>query len=104
MSNSSQLSIVAILRARTGQEEELGRRLRELIEPTRAEPGCINYDLHRSNTDAAVWVLYENWKTPADLDIHFAQTYLVKLLADFDHLLEGELQIHRLSMVSDKAA
>lgn len=104
MTSSTQLTVVAILRARPGLEDELGQRLRALIEPTRAEPGCVNYDLHRSNTEPAVWLLYENWKTAADLDTHFAMDYLVNLLADFDRLLQGELQIHRLSMVSRKAS
>lgn len=104
MTPSTQLTIVAILRARAGSEEELGRRLAELVTPTRGEPGCINYNLHRSNTDAAVWVLYENWRSDADLELHFAKDHLVKLLADFDQLLDGALELHRLSMVSQPAA
>lgn len=98
------LTIVAILRARAGREDELGRRLAELVTPTRAEAGCINYDLHRADTDPAVWVLYENWRSDADLDLHFAEPALVRLLADLEHLLEGELQLHRLRMVSARAA
>ncbi len=100
MPSAQPLTIVAILRARAGCEDELGRRLAELVAPTRAEPGCIHYDLHRDNTDPAVWVLYETWKSPADLDRHFAQDYLVRMLADFDRLLAGDMQLHRLTMVS----
>lgn len=103
MSTGEQLTIVAILHARRGLEEELGRRLEELVTPTRAEPGCINYDLHRSNTDKALWVLYENWVSPAALDIHFATDLLVRLLADADELLAQPFQLHRLAMVSAPA-
>jgi quinol monooxygenase YgiN len=42
-----------------------------LVAPTRAESGCINYDLHRSNDDPSVWMLYENWRSPDDLEQHF---------------------------------
>lgn len=49
-------------------------------------------------------MLYENWKSDADLDIHFARDNLVQLLADFDQRLDGALELHRLSMVSQPAA
>lgn len=98
------LTIVAILRARAGREDELGRRLAALVAPTRAEPGCINYDLHRADADPAVWVLHENWRSDADLALHFATPALVRLLADLGELLDGELQLHRLRMVSTGAA
>ncbi|CAN7772782.1 putative quinol monooxygenase [Variovorax sp. LjRoot290] len=103
MNANQQLTIVAILRARPGIEDELGRRLGELVAPTRAEAGCINYDLHRSNTDPAVWILYENWVSPEALDLHFATPPLVKLLADVDDMTAEPLQIHRLTMVSNPA-
>lgn len=104
MPSTQPLTIVAILRARAGREEELGRRLAELVDPTRTEPGCLNYDLHRADADPAVWVLHENWRSDADLDLHFATPALVRLLGDLDQLIEGELQLHRLRMVSTRAA
>jgi quinol monooxygenase YgiN len=103
MNSNRQLTIVAILHARSGIEEELGRRLGELVDPSRAEAGCINYDLHRSNTDPAIWILYENWSSSEALEIHFATDLLVRLLADVDGMLAKPLQIHRLTMVSKKA-
>jgi hypothetical protein len=48
-----------------------GARLATLVAPAGAEPGNINYDLHRSNDDPDVWILYENWKAPSDLATHF---------------------------------
>lgn len=103
MTSPTQLTIVAILHALPGSEDELGRRLCELVEPARAEAGCVNYDLHRSNTAPAVWVLYENWVSPAALDSHFATELLVRLLADLDSMLAQPLQLHRLTMVSKPA-
>lgn len=42
-----QLTNIAFIHAKPGSWEALGRRL-ALVEPSRQEPGCINYDLHRS--------------------------------------------------------
>ena len=55
---------LAFLRARSGQSEVLGAALAALVEPTRLEAGCLNYDLHRSVDDADVWFVYENWRSP----------------------------------------
>jgi quinol monooxygenase YgiN len=84
--------------------DELGRRLAVLVEPARAEPGNINYDLHRSNEDPDVWVLYENWKAPSDLAAHFELPYMKAFVAALPEVLEGEMDLRRCTMVSKVAA
>ncbi|HEY5758618.1 MAG TPA: antibiotic biosynthesis monooxygenase family protein [Steroidobacter sp.] len=63
---SDQLTLIAMLRAKPGAEEELGRRLGALVEPTLQEAGCIDYRLHRSNSDSGLWVLYEQ-----EMELHY---------------------------------
>jgi quinol monooxygenase YgiN len=86
-SRSAMVTAVAIARAKPGQEEELGRRMMALITPTLAEPGCINYDLHRSNTDPAVWIFYENWRSQADLDAHMQTEHYKSFFSRADEVL-----------------
>lgn len=95
--------LVAILRARAGFEDELGRRLASLIAPTRREPGCTEYVLHRSQTDAAVWVLYEGWRSKADLERHFSMPYLREFLADAPGMLSEDMTLHYLDQLGDTA-
>lgn len=97
---SDQVTLVAVIKATPGQEEELGRRLAALVAPTREEEGCINYDLHRSADDAAVWMLYENWRSQADLDAHFKTPYLQDFLARQGEVLAEEMDIRLFSMTS----
>ena len=52
--NGTQLSFVAIIRAKRGLGDEMGRPLGTLVALARAEQGNINYDLHRSNDDPDV--------------------------------------------------
>jgi quinol monooxygenase YgiN len=98
--NGAQLTLVAFVRARKGMGDELGRRLWQLVEPARAEPGNINYDLHRSNDDPDVWVLYENWKEAADLAAHFELPYMKEFVAALPDVLEGEMDLRRCAMVT----
>jgi len=58
----SQVTNLAFFRARRGHSEALGAALAALVEPTRLEAGCLNYDLHRSVDDADLWFVYENWR------------------------------------------
>lgn len=97
---SEKLTLVAFIKAKPGQEDELGRRLSLLVAPTRSEEGCINYDLHRSNDDPSLWMLYENWRFKADLDAHFEQPYLREFLAHKEEVLAGDMQIRLFSMTS----
>src|ERR1700730_5437578 len=70
------LSVVAQLKARPGKEDELRRVLLTLIEPTRAEEGCVHYDLHVHATDPSRFVFYENWTSREHLDRHLSSPHL----------------------------
>ena len=61
------LTVIARLKAKDGSEEKLGAMLRALVAPTRAEKGCINYDLHRSHDDPGLFIFYEKLGDPSAL-------------------------------------
>ena len=103
LANGTQLTLIAFIRAKPGLGDELGRRLGTLVEPARADPGNINYDLHRSNDDADVWVLYENWKAASDLAAHFELPYMKAFVAALPEVLKGEMDLRRCAMVSTVA-
>jgi len=46
--------------------------LRELAGPSRAEAGCILYDVCRSTTDPDALFVLEEWESQAALDEHMA--------------------------------
>src|SRR5579862_6305325 len=98
-----QLTVIAFIRAKHGAEQELGRRLKALVEPSRAEPGCINYDAHCDRDDPRMWVMYENWKDRSDLDHHFTMPYPKAFIADLPQFVEGEIEMHYLDMQSAMA-
>ncbi|GLP96362.1 putative quinol monooxygenase [Paraferrimonas sedimenticola] len=59
----TQLTIVAKILAKQAHTELVKRELLRLLEPTRAEAGCINYDLHQDKDNPALFVFYENWQS-----------------------------------------
>jgi len=87
------LTVLACITAKPGCEEEVFKELCTLLEPTHAEAGCINYDLHRSQDNPARFFLYENWRSRKALDEHLAMPYLQAFLGKADALLAEPVDI-----------
>lgn len=96
---SEPLILFARLKARPGKAEALGLALRGLIAPTRAEPGALEYLLHRAVDAPDTWLLYERWRSRADLDAHFAQPYMQALQARVPELVEGAVEMTVAALV-----
>ena len=75
MSNDS-LHVLAHFRALPGKESELAVILQALIEPTRAEPGCIAYVLLRSREDSGRFTFVEEWTGEPALQQHFQTDHI----------------------------
>ena len=74
------ITVVATFQARPGKEIELKNALIGLVAPTRKEAGCLNYDLHASPEDPAIFLFHENWMSKSHLDAHLANTHIQALL------------------------
>jgi len=59
----AKLTIVANIHAEADKVELVKNELEKLIAPTRAEEGCLQYDLHQDNTNPTHFLFYENWTT-----------------------------------------
>ena len=57
------LTIVARILAKAEKTELVRSELLKLIEVTRAEEGCINYDLHQDNKNPNLFLFYEKWES-----------------------------------------
>ena len=87
------LTVLARIKARTEQLQQVERMLTGLIGPTRQEPGCISYTLHQSDVDPCVFVFVEIWKSQADLDEHLQKPYLQAFIAEAGELLDEPLDV-----------
>jgi quinol monooxygenase YgiN len=96
--------MLAFFRAKHGQTLALGSALSALVDPTRAESECINYDLHRSFDDADVWFVYENWRSAAGLEAYMRTPQLHAFLNSAPDLVAGDLDIRRFFMISTPCA
>ena len=94
--------IAALVRAKPGKEEELACRLHVLVEASRLDRGVITYDLHHSLEDPALWFLYERYQSQEHLNKHLQNTVLRSFLADSATLLDGQADIRKFRMASER--
>ena len=93
------LTVIAHIRAKPGQESRVRQVLQGLVSATRAEAGCINYDLHQSQTDPALFVFYENWTSEAHLDAHSKSPHIQSFRKVAGEILAGPVEITKWQVV-----
>jgi quinol monooxygenase YgiN len=71
--------VVATFEVRPGRAEEAEAALREAIEGTHGEEGCLTYALHRDQHAPETFVLVERWTSQEALDAHFRRPYIAAL-------------------------
>jgi quinol monooxygenase YgiN len=81
------VTVFALVKAKPGMEETAKQELLALVEPTRSEEGCINYDLHQSLDHVEIFRFYENWTTKEFLDRHLQSAHVKQFIAKADQLL-----------------
>jgi quinol monooxygenase YgiN len=86
---SAPLTIIATMRAKPGQEARARELLLSLLAPTRAEAGCINYDLHECTATPGQFMFHENWTTEAALAAHLKTPHIAELLRLAPEILDA---------------
>ena len=95
-----------ILKAKTRPEkaEAFEALFRAYVEPSRAEPGCIEYHMLRDKEDPSLFVFYEVWASKAALDVHSALPHMAAFFAQRFDYLERDFAIQPLEMLSASSA
>ena len=92
------LTIVANIKAKADKIALVKAELEKLIAVTRAEAGCINYNLHQDNDNPAHFMFYENWQSRELWQAHMNNQHL----ADYVKATEGavaEFTINEMTQV-----
>ena len=80
----TKLTIVANIIAKPDHIDLVKAELLKLIDITRAEQGCINYDLHQDNDNPAHFTFYENWESRDLWQTHMGNQHLADYMAATD--------------------
>jgi len=88
-----EIVVVARMRGVVGRVDELRGELVALLGPTRAEAGCIQYELQESVEERGVFMFYEIWESKAALDVYLGRPNLQAFFAKAGELVDGEVEL-----------
>ena len=95
----AKLTIVANIKANPDKIDLVKAELIKLIDITRAEEGCINYDLHQDNDNPAHFVFYENWESRELWQTHMSNDHLKAYMEATDGAVE-EFILHEMTHIA----
>lgn len=93
------LTIVANIRTKPEHAEQVRAELEKLIPITRAEGGCLQYDLHRDNEDPAHFMFYETWASREQWQTHMNAPHLAAYMKATDGMVT-EFLLHEMSTIA----
>ncbi len=67
--------------------------LKTIVDLSRQEKGCLQYDLLTSTLDPSMITTYEVWQDQSALDQHFIQPHIKELLSKADSLFDSPLDV-----------
>ena len=68
----------AFISSKKGREKELRESLREVAHKTRAEKGCIQFEIHENMDKPGEFILWEHFIDKQALDDHLNKSYTKK--------------------------
>lgn len=92
--------VIARFTAKAGQEGRLRDVLSALVEPTRAEAGCLHYEMVQSQADPRMFTFYEKWEDEPSLTAHAHAPHVVRARAERVDLLDGPHDVSRWDLVA----
>jgi len=93
------LNVVAKIVAKKESIESVKNEMLKLIEPTRKEQGCIEYNLHQDNEEPAVFVFYETWESRACLDNHMSTDHYKNYVSTVGGLIDEKV-VHKMTRIA----
>ena len=96
---SAAFNVIATLIAKPGQHATLEPLLRDLLEPTRREAGCEQYDLHQDLQHPETFYMLERWSDDAALANHDQSDHIQNFRAKAADVLE-HFELKRLKFLA----
>jgi quinol monooxygenase YgiN len=91
------LTVIAKFQTKPGLESQYKQELQGMLAPSRAETGCLNYDVFQSNDDPAIFFTYENWTGKDALDAHMETPHFKALSEKSKEILAKPMDIDLLT-------
>lgn len=100
----SELQVVAVISGMPSAAAIVREAMQRLVTATRAEDGCLRYELYESAAAPGTFITWESWRSQDDLDAHLQSTHVAAALAAAGEQLTAAPAIHPLQPVPEVTA
>lgn len=100
--SDEKIILIARLQVRPDKVEQAKAAAFAIVEPSRKEPGCVNYDIHQSIEDETIFLWHETWIDKAAIDEHFATPFFQEFFAVVEEVAAEPPQITLTKMITQK--
>jgi quinol monooxygenase YgiN len=90
-----EMHVFARFHARAGCEDAVAAALRDVVPPTRDEPGCRVIDAYRATGDVRLFHIHSCWTDEAAFERHAELPHTVRFLACVQPLIDHPLDVTR---------
>jgi quinol monooxygenase YgiN len=94
-----ELFMFARFHARPGHEDAVAEALRDVLAPTREEPGCLNIQAFRSIHDPRLFHVHSRWKDEAAFDFHAGLPHTLRFVERVEPLIGHPLDVTRTERI-----
>jgi quinol monooxygenase YgiN len=93
------LYIFARLEPLPGKEREVEEELRRVLEPTRAELGCVRINIYESTRGPLTYYVHSEWADEAAFDAHAEAPHTVQFANAVESLISAPLRAARTKQI-----
>src|SRR5688500_11248874 len=96
-----EVHIVCELRCETADRERVRELALQFVEPARAEPGCLYYNLHQKIDEPNTFFIIDGWANQAAVESHAKSAHVAEVMKELGPLLAFGPALTFTSRISD---
>jgi len=89
------LYIFARFHSREGKEDAVAAALREEVEASQADAGCLEHRAYRSMRDPKLFFIHSHWIDEAAFDAHINLPHTLRFVERIEPLIDHALDVNR---------
>lgn len=94
-----EINLTVIIKSKPEHTEELKLLLKNLVDNSRKEAACIQYDLHQNTENPKVFIFHEVWKNKEGHDLHKKQPHFKQFINASVDFLDEEPMVYATTKI-----
>ena len=94
------LVVFVRMHARSNAAHEVENAIREVLGPSRQEPGCLAIDGFRSIRDARLFFIHSQWTDEEAFELHATLPHTQQFVERVDSLLDQPREVARTVLIA----